>query len=1438
MLFCALMKHFCSLGWLILLFLLPSAAQAYSHVLTLRAIVEPRPNTNAAAFVDQVEIIDAATGTVVAGAVLNAGFETPAGADWAFPNPSGIVANGSTLANPNAPEGTHVAFLQTSSTSAASISQSLLALAGGTFRVRMQMAQSTNFRVGTQGVEVLVDGVVLGSYVPASDGAFHSYTTGSAFAVPPASIYEYAFAPASGRAGTVVTMTGPVLAGATAVTVNGVAGTILRNTPTSLTFAVGAGSTTGLVAVSTPAGTASSSTSFVVGRPMPNCFEEVDTVSTPANGGYSLLMGTDPPTYPPAANATPGRCDDCAQRIDLGFGFEMFGTVYTSCYINSNGTVSFQRPVYDFTGYTFPTYPRPMYLSQTPFPPMLSPFWADICNASTASGRIWYKLYPDRLVVLWSRVGYLVNDNNALAAPDKKNTFQLILRRNTVAPAPANDVTFAYGEIQWIKNPEVFGSTQYASVGFDAADQTHYFNALGNMSTQLLTSLPGACMSFTVGSRPEAVARTLAETGITAIGPNPVGLGQEVTLTGPSLAGTSSAAVNGADATPSLSRNTATSLTLRRPAAATLAGVTSLTTAAGTAVTGSLNGLPEPGNALAFDGSDDYVSVPHAAAIDLASALTVEAWVRTSATTAQYLVAKSDDSFYLAVNGGGGGSGKASFLLKGPSAGAWLYGTSTLSDGHWHHLAGTYDGAALNLYVDGKLENSRPATGAVATGTAPLLLGGGPSKPYLNGSLDEVRLWRTARSAAELLAGLYQVPRLPAADLVAYFNFDRGTPSGANGAFPTFLDAAGGLLATLNNLALTGSTSNFVESYALVVPAGLSATALAPTSFTLSWQTPVRGSVGSLVLDVSTSATFATATTYTLASTATSQAVTGRVANTAYYYRLRADRIYGVTGQGAYVSGSLTTPTTAAACTVSISGISPASGSIGSTVVTVSGVNFAAGRITAVTFGGVATTSFTVVNASTLQVTVPAGAVTGRIGLVTTCGTTVSASDFTMNAPTLTQVSPAAELPGQSVTLTGTGFLPSSTVSFGSQPAVVTYVSPTQLRAVVPVPAVGYATSTSAAVSTLNGAPAAPLAFSTLAVAVPATYAACTAVPAVAASADNNWHYLLSTEGKVVLAFNTQGRNLGTVGASYLCDLTYPPRRDAHGQYYLERNWRLTTSAGPFAGSSVLVRYYGLTREFNNLQIVDPSHAVALGSLRLTQYSGPNEDCTLANNNNTTGTSVLLTPTTTYGPDGSDFFVAEATVPNHFSEFYLAATPTTPLPVELTAFTATAAGPAAVHLAWATASEKNSARFEVERSADGRTFAAIGTVAAAGSSTVPRTYELLDGKLPAVAALLYYRLKQVDQDGTFSYSLVRTVSFTHSPIQPFALFPNPAHGGAATLTGAAPGMVVTVLDALGRPVTSTTADASGTAALVLPAGLPSGVYVVRAGSQALRLVVE
>ena len=176
-----------------------------------------------------------------------------------------------------------------------------------------------------------------------------------------------------------------------------------------------------------------------------------------------------------------------------------------------------------------------------------------------------------------------------------------------------------------------------------------------------------------------------------------------------------------------------------------------------------------------------------------------------------------------------------------------------------------------------------------------------------------------------------------------------------------------------------------------------------------------------------------------------------------------------------------------------------------------------------------------------------------------------------------------------------------------------------------------------------------------------------------------------------------------------------------------------------------------------------------------------------------------------------------------------------PLPVVLTAFSAApATGGRTVYLAWSTASEAHSVYFEVQRSPDGEVFTPLGTVAAAGSSNTTRSYSFPDDALPSGAPLLYYRLRQVDADGTASYSPVRVVTTALS--SPLVLFPNPTRT-ATTLAGAGPGTTIHVLDALGRVVATATADAAGTATLALPAALPSGVYLVRAGTKAARLAV-
>lgn len=111
----------------------------------------------------------------------------------------------------------------------------------------------------------------------------------------------------------------------------------------------------------------------------------------------------------------------------------------------------------------------------------------------------------------------------------------------------------------------------------------------------------------------------------------------------------------------------------------------------------------------------------------------------------------------------------------------------------------------------------------------------------------------------------------------------------------------------------------------------------------------------------------------------------------------------------------------------------------------------------------------------------------------------------------------------------------------------------------------------------------------------------------------------------------------------------------------------------------------------------------------------------------------------------------------------------TPLPVELVAFNATALEERNVLADWITASEINSDYFVVERTTDGVQFEAIGTVDAAGTSLEPIHYELIDEN--ALTGTSYYRLKEVDLDGTATYSELKSVNFDGISI--LSAFPNP-----------------------------------------------------------------
>lgn len=115
--------------------------------------------------------------------------------------------------------------------------------------------------------------------------------------------------------------------------------------------------------------------------------------------------------------------------------------------------------------------------------------------------------------------------------------------------------------------------------------------------------------------------------------------------------------------------------------------------------------------------------------------------------------------------------------------------------------------------------------------------------------------------------------------------------------------------------------------------------------------------------------------------------------------------------------------------------------------------------------------------------------------------------------------------------------------------------------------------------------------------------------------------------------------------------------------------------------------------------------------------------------------------------------------------------PVTPLPVELTYFTANALKDR-VELKWITMSEINNAYFNIERSSDGINFQVIGKVKGAGSSTVELNYDFDD--MHPLSGTSYYRLTQTDYDGTESSGRVVAVHYNTNQKFECNIFPNPA----------------------------------------------------------------
>ncbi len=154
--------------------------------------------------------------------------------------------------------------------------------------------------------------------------------------------------------------------------------------------------------------------------------------------------------------------DGSTANIPIPFNFCLYGTNYTSLWINNNGNVTFDGPYGTFSAVGFPS---PSYV-------MTAPFWGDV-DTRNGYGQVWYKITSSAVYVNWDSVGYY-NIHG-----DLRNTFQLIITDgNDPIIGAGNNVAFCYQNMDWTTGDASGGSGGFggipATVGCNKGDGIDY----------------------------------------------------------------------------------------------------------------------------------------------------------------------------------------------------------------------------------------------------------------------------------------------------------------------------------------------------------------------------------------------------------------------------------------------------------------------------------------------------------------------------------------------------------------------------------------------------------------------------------------------------------------------------------------------------------------------------------------------------------------------------------------------------------------------------------------------------------------------------------------------------------------------------------------------------------------------------------------------------
>ncbi|MFT4754877.1 MAG: hypothetical protein ACI85Q_002440 [Salibacteraceae bacterium] len=224
-------------------------------------------------------------------------------------------------------------------------------------------------------------------------------------------------------------------------------------------------------------------------------------------------------------------------------------------------------------------------------------------------------------------------------------------------------------------------------------------------------------------------------------------------------------------------------------------------------------------NGLSFDGTNDQVDCGNNTSVQITgTAITLEAWIYP--TSWQTNIWQGNIINKESLAGGGymlrcGAGGKLNFNIgSGPGWNEISSATNILTLNTWQHVAGTYDGSYMRIYLNGVLVDSLVKNISMASSTSNLGIGYAPiyaGSRNFPGKIDEVRIWSITRSESEIAANMNtELCSIPSS-VKAYYTFNQGVASGTNTTITTLTDLSGyGNTGTLTNLALTGTSSNWV----------------------------------------------------------------------------------------------------------------------------------------------------------------------------------------------------------------------------------------------------------------------------------------------------------------------------------------------------------------------------------------------------------------------------------------------------------------------------------------------------------------------------------------------------------------------------------------------------------------------------------------------------